>query len=81
MGQRVPFATPLQLVLGVDAICRSFPISAFCAMACQLAYYRWGNWRSARMLPPEPEEVAIPSEVPGQVPAPVADRCARVGER
>jgi hypothetical protein len=28
--------------------------------------------------PPEPEELAIPSEVPGQVPAPVADRCARV---
>ncbi|MCY7312715.1 MAG: MATE family efflux transporter [Pseudoxanthomonas sp.] len=80
-GIRVPFANLLQPVMGVDAIWWSFPVSAFCAMAMQLAYYRWGNWRSARMLPPEPEEVAIPSEVPGQVPAPVADRCARVGER
>jgi len=80
-GVRVPFANLLQPVMGVDAIWWSFPVSAFCAMAMQLAYYRWGNWRSARMLPPEPEEVAIPSEVPGQVPAPVADRCARVGER
>ncbi|MEO8367536.1 MAG: MATE family efflux transporter [Pseudoxanthomonas sp.] len=76
-GIRVPFANWLQPTLGVDAIWWSFPVSAFCAMAMQLAYYRWGRWRSAHMLPVDPEEMAIPSEVPGQVPSPVADACAR----
>jgi Na+-driven multidrug efflux pump len=77
-GIRVPFANWLQPTLGVDAIWWSFPVSAFCAMAMQLAYYQWGNWRKARMLPVDPEEVAIPSEVPGQVPSPVADAGVRL---
>jgi len=81
-GIRVPFANLLQPVLGVDAIWWSFPVSAACAMLMQLAYYRFGNWRNARMLPVDPEEVAIPSEVPAQVPSPVADACVRInGER
>ena len=49
-GVRVPFATWLQPVLGVDAIWWSFPASAVCAMALAIGYYRWGGWRSARML-------------------------------
>ncbi len=77
-GIRVPFANWLQPILGVDAIWWSFPVSAFCAMAMQLAYYRWGRWRKARMLPVDPDEMAIPSEVPGQVPSPVADAGVRV---
>jgi len=38
-----------------------------------LAYYRWGGWRHARMLSTDSESVAVPSEVPAQVPSPVAD--------
>ena len=77
-GIRVPFATLLQPRLGVDAIWWSFPVSAACAMAMQLAYYRWGGWRRARMLAVDPEELATPSEVPGQAPSPVAGRCPRL---
>ncbi len=50
-GIRVPVAHFLQPIWGVDAIWWSFPISAFCSMAATMAYYRWGHWRSARMLP------------------------------
>ena len=78
---RIPFASGLQPVLGVDAIWWSFPVSAAVSMVLSLAYYRWGRWRQARMLPCEPDEVAIPSEVPAHVTAPVADAGARVEDR
>jgi len=82
-GIRVPFAHLLQPHLGADAIWWSFPVSALCATLMTLAYYRWGRWREARMLPREAEhhanEVAIPAEVPAQAPAPVADPGAPVG--
>ncbi|WP_295937505.1 MATE family efflux transporter [uncultured Xanthomonas sp.] len=73
-GIRVPFAQLLQPQLGADAVWWSFPTSATCAMLLSLAYYRWGNWRTARMLAPSrPETMAHPAEVPVQPPAPVAD--------
>jgi putative MATE family efflux protein len=72
-GIRVPFASLLQPTLGADAIWWSFPVSAICAMAMSLAYYRWGRWRQASMLPGDPREVAVPAEVPAQPPSPVAD--------
>jgi len=50
-GIRVPVARWLQPVMGVDAIWWSFPISSVCSMLMMLAYYRWGNWRQAHMLP------------------------------
>lgn len=70
-GIRVPFASALQPMLGVDAIWWSFPVSALCAMLMSLAYYRWGNWRRARMLPTAPG--VTPAEVGATPPAPVAD--------
>jgi putative MATE family efflux protein len=70
---RIPFAVLLQPRMGVDAVWWSFPISSVCAMAMSLAYYRWGRWRHARMLSTDSESVAVPSEVPAQVPSPVAD--------
>lgn len=76
-GIRIPFANGLQPRLGVDAIWWSFPVSAFVSMALSIAYYRWGRWREANMLPADPDSVAIPSEVPAQAPAPVADAGAR----
>jgi putative MATE family efflux protein len=78
-GIRVPFAKWLQPELGVDAIWWSFPASAFVSMVVSLAYYRWGRWRQARMLAVDPDAIAVPSEVPGQVPSPVADAGARIG--
>ncbi|HEU4812863.1 MAG TPA: MATE family efflux transporter [Xanthomonadaceae bacterium] len=79
-GVRIPFANWLQPELGVDAIWWSFPVSAFVAMVASLAYYKWGRWREATMLPVGPDAIAIPSEVPAQVPAPVADAGARIEE-
>jgi putative MATE family efflux protein len=69
---RIPFAVLLQPRVGIDAIWWSFPASSICAMAMSLAYYRWGRWREARMLP-STDAVAVPSEVPAQPPSPVAD--------
>ena len=50
-GIRVPAAKWLQPLLGVDAIWWSFPISSTASVLMILAYYRWGNWRKAHMLP------------------------------
>lgn len=71
-GIRVPFATLLLDDLGADAVWWSFPASSVCAMLMSLAYYRWGRWRQAHMLP-HAEEVAVPAEVPALPPSPVAD--------
>lgn len=79
-GIRIPFANGLQPSLGVDAIWWSFPLSAFASMVMSLAYYRWGRWREARMLPVDPATIAVPSEVPAQVPSPVADAAARTDD-
>ena len=75
-GVRVPFAALLQAHLGADAIWWSFPVSSLVSLALSVAYYRWGGWRRARMLATS-DEVAVPSEVPGGVTAPVADEGAR----
>lgn len=72
-GIRVPFATLLQPMLGVDAIWWSFPASSVCSMLMSLAYYKWGGWRRARMLAPSGQAVAVPAEVPAQTPSPVAE--------
>ncbi|MCY1186750.1 hypothetical protein D9M73_276530 [compost metagenome] len=39
-----------------------------------MAYYRWGNWRKAKMLEKhETDKLATPAEVPSVPPSPVAD--------
>ena len=76
-GIRIPFAVLLRPALGVDAIWWSFPASALCAMLMSLAYYKWGGWRRAKMLPTGPDAVAVPAEVPAQAPSPVADQGPR----
>ena len=111
-GIRVPAAKWLQPVLGVDAIWWSFPISSAASVIMILAYYQWGNWRKARMLPASPaataaaapatqpdeeaqsatpvdsdalleqspvcDRVAIPAEVAGMPPGPVANQAKTV---
>lgn len=73
-GVRVPVAQWMQPTLGVDAIWWSFPASALCAMLLSLAYYRWGNWRSARMLADDTQRtIATPAEVGAMPPAPVCN--------
>ena len=71
-GIRVPVARWLQPAWGADAIWWSFPISAVCAALMSIAYYRWGGWRSAHMLPERRPCVGCPAEVGGHPPAPVA---------
>jgi Na+-driven multidrug efflux pump len=36
---------------GADAVWWSFSISAIVAAALTVAYYRFGNWRAAKMAP------------------------------
>jgi len=81
-GVRVPFATWMQPLMGADAIWWSFPVSAFCSMLMVMAYYRWGNWRKAKMMaaPSHAGELATPAEVPTTPPSPVADPDAETGE-
>ena len=63
-GIRVPVARFLQPFWGADAIWWSFPISAFCSMLAIVAYYRFGGWRKAHMLPtPAAESAATASNV------------------
>ncbi len=79
-GIRVPFASLLQPRFGADAIWFSFPVSALCAMTLSLAYYRWGRWRQARMLPADSDAIAVPAEVAALPPSPVADPCPRIAD-
>jgi putative MATE family efflux protein len=49
---RLPFAYGLVDRWGSDAIWWSFPLGSLVSMLLSIAYYRFGNWRSARMLAP-----------------------------
>jgi Na+-driven multidrug efflux pump len=48
---RLPFAWLMTPYWGADAIWWSFPVGSAISMALTLAYYRFGNWRQAHMLP------------------------------
>jgi putative MATE family efflux protein len=48
---RVPMAMTLDPTWGADAIWISFPVGSGTTLLLALAYYRWGGWRKARMLP------------------------------
>jgi Na+-driven multidrug efflux pump len=49
---RIPFAYTFVERWGADAIWWSFPLGSLVSMLLSIAYYRFGNWRSARMLAP-----------------------------
>jgi len=51
---RIPFAYGLIGRLGADAIWWSYPLGSLISLLLTLAYYRFGNWRQARMLPTRP---------------------------
>jgi putative MATE family efflux protein len=46
---RIPFAYGFVGVWGSDAIWWSFPLGSLVSMLLSSAYYRYGNWRKARM--------------------------------
>jgi putative MATE family efflux protein len=51
---RIPFAYALIERLQADAIWWSFPVGSVISLALSAAYYRFGGWKSARMLVPAP---------------------------
>ena len=67
---RIPFAALLRPTLGADAIWWSFPLGTVTSASLTALYYRFGPWRSARMLDEVPRgeapdsSMATPSVVP-----------------
>jgi Na+-driven multidrug efflux pump len=59
---RLPFAYGLVDRLGADAIWWSFPLGSIVSLTLSTLYYRFGNWRSAKMIaaapPPAPPDAA-----------------------
>ncbi len=55
---RIPFAYGLLGRLGADAIWWSYPLGSLTSLILTVAYYRYGNWRSARMLSSRPRAPA-----------------------
>ncbi len=51
---RLPFANLLLPRYGADAIWWSFPVASMVAATLAIAYYRFGGWRRARMMPAAP---------------------------
>lgn len=65
IGVRIPLALWLEPRIGAEAVWWTAPVSMAVAMLLAILYYRFGNWRAARMLP-----AALPS---GRAPLPVAE--------
>jgi Na+-driven multidrug efflux pump len=53
LGIRFPLALALMDRLHADAIWWSFPASSFVAILMAMAYYKWGKWRTIRMITPQ----------------------------
>jgi len=51
---RTPFAYGMMPWLGADAVWLSFPLGSMTMLIMALAYYRWGPWRSSRMIATAP---------------------------
>ena len=63
IGVRIGFSALFEQRLGADAIWWSFPLSSSVSMLLALCYYRFGNWRSARMASrPHGVEPTLPAE-------------------
>jgi len=56
---RFPFAELFLDRLGADAIWWSFPVSSLVALILAALYYKYGNWRQARMMAPDAAKAAI----------------------
>ncbi|MFJ2993079.1 MATE family efflux transporter [Pandoraea sp. NPDC087047] len=76
---RLPFAWQMQKSWGAEAIWWSFPLGFAVSLVMALAYYKWGNWRGARMLPKagppavaQTEDAASAAAGPAPLPVPLA---------
>ena len=47
---RIPFAQVMTPYIGADAIWWSFPLGSITSCALAAGWYRWGNWRNARLI-------------------------------
>ncbi|MEP6784477.1 MAG: MATE family efflux transporter [Sphingomonadales bacterium] len=61
---RIGIALLFHPMLGADAIWLSFPASSLVTMLLAIAYYRYGNWRTARITMPVHEEHAEGLQTP-----------------
>lgn len=59
---RLPFAYILMPRLGADALWWSFSVGSMLSLVLTALYYRFGNWRAARMI--EPAHAAVAAEAP-----------------
>ena len=71
---RFPAAAILEAKYDADAIWWSFPVSSLLAAVLAVIYYKWGGWRSARMLagiapPNAPGAAGAPGQVPRGAPS------------
>jgi putative MATE family efflux protein len=53
LGIRLPFAWALLDRLHADAIWWSFPASSSIGLLMAIGYYKWGKWRTMRMITPQ----------------------------
>ena len=62
---RIPYAEVMQRYWGADAVWSSFPLGSMVTMLLAMAYYRWGNWRTARLIDTVPHgETPDPGQGP-----------------
>jgi putative MATE family efflux protein len=64
IGIRFPMALILLERMGADAIWWSFPAASFVAVVMAIAYYRWGKWRTIRMMSPQAAAAAAAAAAP-----------------
>jgi putative MATE family efflux protein len=55
---RIPFAELLIPSWGVEAVWWSFPVGSVVSVTLAVLYYRYGGWRSAKMMPARPHAEA-----------------------
>ncbi|HKR88725.1 MAG TPA: MATE family efflux transporter [Phenylobacterium sp.] len=68
---RIPYAEVMQRHWGADAVWSSFPLGSMVTMLLAIAYYRWGNWRSAKLIDTVPH---------GETPDPGQGPCTGIEE-
>lgn len=66
---RIPIALMLEPALGADAVWWSSPVSMIVAAAMSVLYYRFGGWRSARMIA-DRKSAAAPRDPAAGAPVP-----------
>jgi putative MATE family efflux protein len=69
LAVRVPFAWLLRDSLGAEAVWWSFPLAAGVSSVLAAAYYKFGGWRKARMLPREAPATGEAADTGNSVPS------------